>query len=143
MTWQLPLVALHVSGILDALERAPVPNQGGYAAPETAMQFEAARTAAQTLLAGGHLGVEGIFTVRLSGSAQPEHGAADDRPLEEIVIEIARHASMAPREYHAGPVTVRLGGASISEALASAPLETVRIEIARHQPRSGGSRRSY
>ena len=63
MTWQLPLVALHVSGILDALERAPIPNQGGYAAPETAMQFEAARTAARTLLAGGHLGVEGIFTV--------------------------------------------------------------------------------
>lgn len=140
MTWQLPLVALHLQGILDALDSAPMPNQGGYAVNETAEQFQAARDAARAILASGNLGSEGIFTVRLTGSAQSEHGMDIERPLEEIIIEIARHAPQPMQEYTAGPVTVRLSSGPIDPA-DSAPIEALRIDLARHLPRTG--RRSY
>lgn len=140
MGWTLPLVASGLPGILGALQTAPVPNQGAYASAETAAQFTAARDAAITLLAGGYVGAEGIFTVRLSGQVQEEHGAAWDIPLEAVMVEIARHQLAPEQTYSAGPVTVTLRQTG-PDPVDSTPIEAVTVEIARHQPRVGA--RSY
>ncbi len=138
--WELPLVAAGQAGILDALTNAPTPNQGGYASAETAAQFTAARDAASALIAAGHLGSEGIFTVRLAGQTQAEHGAAWDIPLESVTITIARHAPSAGQTYQAGPVTITLAS-DPADVASSSPIEAITIELARHEPRVG--RRSY
>lgn len=140
MGWQVPLVATNLSGICAALEAVSPPNQGGYAAEETGAQFSAARDAALAILASQALGADGIFTVRLSGNAQEEHGASFDIPLEQVTIEIAKHAPIPQEIFSAGPVTITLSSGPTDPA-ESQPIEAVRIEIARHQPRIG--RRSY
>lgn len=140
MGWTLPLVASGLQGILNALQSAPTPNQGAYATEETAAQFTAARDAALALLVGGVVGSAGIFTVRLSGQVQEEHGVTWDIPLEAVTVEIARHQLAPEQTYSAGPVTVTLRQSG-PDPLASAPIEAVTLEIARHQPRVGA--RSY
>ena len=140
--WDVPVVARDREGAIAGLEAAPVPNQGGEGAAEAAAQFRAARDAALSILRGGHLGADGVFTVRLSGRAQPGHSAdaAVDLPAEVVTIEIARHAPAESVTYEAGPVRVTLASGPTDPAQ-SAPLEALSLEVARHVPRIG--RRSY